>query len=162
MTQKNIKQRRAHKICHSALKMASELGTVMPAHYPGCPEHACVVELPPLRIEFLPNRFRAYGHKSEFMVGECTIEKLGWTVIDILWRNERRACFNMGPDGLGQVGIYHFQPGLWENVLGSDPEGDTVPILPSLFMDDNDPAWQAFKASELGKWNPSGLEDRPG
>lgn len=158
MNHHKFKQRRAHKICHSALKMASDFGTSMPAHYPGCPEHASVVELLPLRIELLPNRYRTYLRKSEFMVGEGTIERAGWTVIDIRWLNERRACFNMGPDGLGEIEIYHFQPGIWEHKFGSDPQGDTVPILPSLFVDENEPAWQEFLKSEFSKWKSTGLQ----
>ncbi|QZH73948.1 MAG: hypothetical protein JY451_09240 [Erythrobacter sp.] len=155
MNNANSKIRRARKICRVALKLAASHGTKMPAHYPGCPDHTCIVELLPLRIEILPNRYRAYMRKSPTMIGESTVDKAGWTVIEIRCHNERRACFNMGPRGLDEIGIYHFQPGYWEFEFGCDPDGDSVPILPTLFADDNEPAWQLFKNSGLYEWPPN-------
>lgn len=142
---------RARAICERAMLLATTLGHSVPAYYPGSPNHMRTVDLPPLRIEIMPHRFRAYARKSKGMVGETSFERAGWMTIEIRLHNERRAVFNVCDD---QLEIYHFQPGQWELRFGVDPAGDTTPILPDLFADDNDPTWQAFMASGLAKWPP--------
>lgn len=142
---------RARAMITRILDMAKEHGQHMPAHYPGCADHIIVINLPPLRITIIPNRFRAYMAKAKYVVGEHTLEREGWDIVEICWHNERRACFNISGD---EIDLYHFQPGRWELALGVDPEGDCVPILPHLFADDKDPAWRAFKQSSFAKWPP--------
>jgi len=70
----------------------------------------------------------------------------------------RRAVFNVCWD---EIDIYHFEPGQWELIyFGADHAGDTAPLLPGLFPDENEPSWQAFMASGLAQWPPVFPEGR--
>ena len=45
-----------------------------------------------------------------------------------------------------EVEIYRYEPGLWEIDLGFSPNGDTIPILPNLFVDERDTHFLAWLA----------------
>lgn len=127
-------------------------GQQVPCHFPGAAKNALVVDLPPLRIERLPDRFRTYAAKSRNMISEALLEREGWDAIEVRVHNERRLCVNVGPD---EVVFYHWQPGNWESIyFGVDPQGDTIPIRPELFADDKNPYWRAFDQSSLSSWPP--------
>lgn len=142
---------RAGAIVKRSLLLADTFGQTIPCHYPGVPRQSRVVDLPPIRIEIVPDRYRTYAATSRQSVGPITFERLGWTMFEIFLHNERRALFNVCGD---EVEIHHFQPGFWELKFGVDPAGDSAPVLPDLYPDDKDPAWRAFRASGLSQWPP--------
>ncbi|MBL9070596.1 MAG: hypothetical protein JNM03_11485 [Sphingopyxis sp.] len=151
MTNHEHKLARARRILAAIDDLIERHGQISPAHYPGCADHRITIDLPPLRITILPNRFRAYMAKSKTMVGEGTIERDGWRAVEICWHNSRRACFNVSGE---EIDFYHYLPGRWEQAFDVDIEGDSIPIRPDLFADDKNPAWREFKQSGFAKWPP--------
>lgn len=151
MTNHEHKLARARRILAAIDDLIERHGQISPAHYPGCADHRIAIDLPPLRITILPNRFRAYMAKSKTMVGEGTIERDGWRAVEISWHNSRRACFNVSGE---DIDLYHYLPGRWERAFHVDAEGDSIPIRPDLFADDKNPAWREFKQSGFAKWPP--------
>lgn len=134
-------------------RMLASEGTPLPAHHPGSARNAVVLEQPPLRITMSEERFRTYAAQSETRVGECLLERPDWRHVDIAIHGQRRLSYNVSSSG--ELVIYHFQPGAWMmKMFGVDPKGDSVAILPHLFADDKDPAWRAFRNSNLSKWPP--------
>lgn len=144
---------RVRRIHAEIERLLAAHGTPLPSHYPGSPKNAAIFEKPPLVISMSPDRFRTFAAKSRYMVGETLMERKGWFHVDLKLYGQRRLSYNLSADG--KLVIYHFQPGYWMlDFFGVDPEGDHSPIIASLYPEDQDPSWKAFKRSGLSKWPP--------
>ena len=144
---------RVRKMQSAIDQLAVEQGQSVPCNYPGAAVNALLIDLAPLRIDILPDRFRCFAAKSRTMIGESLLERKGWNHYDVKLFGERRLSFNVNSNG--EILIYQFKPGRWmKDYFDIDPAGDHTSILPGLFQDDNDPAWVAFRNSGLYKWPP--------
>ena len=120
-------------------------GQQVPCMYPGAARNAVLIEMPPLRIDITPDRIRTYAEKVNRVVRPSIEEVTGAKLIDISVFGDRRASLNIVD---GEISIYEWKPGIWETqYFGIDTQGDTIPVLPTLFVDAKDPSWVAFTES---------------
>lgn len=93
----------------------------------------------------------ATARLSEKIIGEKPMDLPGCTAVEIKVHGVRVLVVNIYQ---GRIELYLHKPGDWECELGTNPGGDTLPILPGVFVQPNCPQWQAFKDRPEALWPP--------
>lgn len=102
------------------------------------------------RIAFKPNtilllhpgRFIKMGWANGHIIREITEFRDDCVVFEV--HRFGKAVMQANIAGNDDVNIYRYEPGAWEMDMGLPANGDTIPVLPNLFIDEYDPYFVAW------------------
>lgn len=147
-----LKIDRTRQLYAKLLELEKTFGTLEPSHYKWLqPTYRRVKGDRAWSARILDNSFITNARISRQAIGTSVLEAGGWVAVELCIQGRPKLSFNVRDD---LIMLHRFVLGAWEEWFGVDNGRDSIPLIPDLFADRNDPRWQRFEASGLSKWPP--------
>lgn len=103
------------------------------------------IEFKPNTILFLhPGRYIKMGWANGHTIREITELKSECVILEVY--RFGKAVMQANIWTADEIEIHRYEPGAWEADMGFARNGDTIPILPNIFIDEHDPHFLAWLA----------------